>query len=426
MSLTKVSFSMINKISLNIVDYGADPTGAIDSSAAINAAIAAMPNPSTLYFPYGTYLLNSEIIVPYSAAVGSGKDFYFDSCQIIAGANNINLIHWSDSFGSTNGRVKFYANGKTGITCFSLTPVLGNANTTVVNQNYNRFMALAEYNGADEGIVLMAGVQISGTACGCWYNVFGPSVFTSQKRCIWFKDTGDSSIVTSGSNSNSFYSPTMNGSINTGVQIDAGGGNMFYSAQFENITLGTSPNAVPTGFKVAAAMVNTGDNPNNMFYSPHWENCTRDAEINNPLVQMMFADIDFTKKAGTAILQTYVPTANNASQQQILGGLRSLATSEQVRIDNTGNVLFGGANTLTASGNEIILKNGKNVIGTNTTGTTLYSLVKVNTSDKVELGSGSIDLVVSSAQWSAGSPALVTVGAADSGGVGFKVLRIPN
>lgn len=426
MSLTKVSFSMIDKIAINIVDYGADPTGAIDSSAAINAAIAAMPNPSTLYFPYGTYLLNTEIAVPYSATTGSGKDFYFESCQLIAGVDNMNLIHWSDSFGSTNGRVKFLANGKTGVTCFRLTPVLENANVTVVNQNYNRFMALAEYNGADEGIVLMAGVQISGTACGCWYNTFGPSVYTSMKRCIWFKDTGSASIVTSGSNSNTFYSQIMNGSINTGIQIDAGGGNMFYSAQFENITLGTSPNAVPTGFKIAAAMVNTGDNPNNNFYSPHWEGCTRDAEINNPLVQMMFSDMDFAKKSGTAILQTYIPVANNASQQQILGGLRSLATSEQVRIDNAGNTLFGGTTTLTAAGNEIVLKNGKNINGTNVAETTLYSIAKVNTSNKVEIGSGSVDLVVSSAQWGAGSPALVTVGAADSGGVGFKVLRIPN
>ena len=424
MSLTKVSFSMINKISINIVDYGADPTGATDSSAAINAAISAMPNPSTLFFPYGTYLLNSEIAVPYSAATGSGKDFYFDSCQLLAGSNNMNLIHWSDSFGSTNGRVKFLANGKTGVTCFRLTPVLENANTTVVNQNYNRFMALAEYNGADEGIVLMPGVQISGTASGCWYNVFGPSVFTSQKRCIWFKDNGSSNIVSSGSNSNTFYSPTMNGSINTGIQIDAGGGNMFYSAQFENIGTGTSPNTVPTGFKVAAAMVNTGDNPNNMFYSPHWENCTRDAEINNPLVQMMFADMDFAKKSGSATLQTYIPVANNASQQQILGGLRSLATLEKVRIDNNGNVLFGGTNAFTASANELVILNDRQIAAVNSTNTGLIAMVRLTATNQATFGSGSAPLYLSSTQWS--SPALVTVGAADSGGTGFKVLRIPN
>jgi hypothetical protein len=285
-------------------------------------------------------------------------------------------------------------------------------------------MALAEYNGADEGIVLMPGVQISGTASGCWYNVFGPSIFTSQKRCIWLKDTGDASIVTSGSNSNTFYSPTMNGSINTGLQIDAGGGNMFYSAQFENITLGTSPNAIPTGFKVAAAMVNTGDNPNNMFYSPHWEGCTRDAEINNPLVQMVFADIDFAKKAGTATLQTYIPTASNLSQQYILAGFRSQAQVEKIRLDNNGNLLLGGTNAFTAGANEIVLLNNRQIFAVNAAGTGLITLARLSTTDQVTLGSGSAAMYLSSTQWS--SPALVTVGAADSGGVGFKVLRIPN
>jgi hypothetical protein len=245
-----------------------------------------------------------------------------------------------------------------------------------------------------------------------------------MKRCIWFKDTGSASIVTSGSNSNTFYSQIMNGSINTGIQIDAGGGNMFYSAQFENITLGTSPNATPTGFKVAAAMVNTGDNPNNVFYSPHWEGCTRDAEINNPLVQMMFADMDFAKKSGSATLQTYIPVANNASQQQILGGLRSLATTEQVRIDNSGNVLFGGTNAFTAGANELVLLNNRQIFAVNAAGTGLITLARLSTTDQVTLGSGSAPLYLSSTQWA--TAALVTVGAADSGGVGFKVLRIPN
>jgi hypothetical protein len=216
----------------------------------------------------------------------------------------------------------------------------------------------------------------------------------------------------------------MNGSINTGIQIDAGGGNMFYSAQFENITLGTSPNATPTGFKVAAAMVNAGDNPNNVFYSPHWEGCTRDAEINNPLVQMIFSDMDFVKKSGSATLQTYIPVANNASQQQILGGLRSLATTEQVRIDNSGNVLFGGTNAFTAGANELVLLNNRQIFAVNAAGTGLITLARLSTTDQVTLGSGSAPLYLSSTQWA--TSALVTVGAPDSGGVGFKVLRIPN
>jgi polygalacturonase len=39
MSLTKVSYSMINGAGLNILDFGADPTGVADSTSAIQNAI---------------------------------------------------------------------------------------------------------------------------------------------------------------------------------------------------------------------------------------------------------------------------------------------------------------------------------------------------------------------------------------------------
>lgn len=57
MSLTKVSFSMIEGAPVNVLDYGADPTGVVDSSSAIQAAqTAATAANSTLFFPYGTFL----------------------------------------------------------------------------------------------------------------------------------------------------------------------------------------------------------------------------------------------------------------------------------------------------------------------------------------------------------------------------------
>ena len=41
MSLTKVSYAMINGAPVNVLDFGADPTGTTDSYAAIQAAISA-------------------------------------------------------------------------------------------------------------------------------------------------------------------------------------------------------------------------------------------------------------------------------------------------------------------------------------------------------------------------------------------------
>lgn len=75
MSLTKVSYSMINGAQLNVLDYGADPTGVADSTSAIQAAIDAVPTQGgTVYIPAGLYLVNSTITVAKSFVnvVGDG------------------------------------------------------------------------------------------------------------------------------------------------------------------------------------------------------------------------------------------------------------------------------------------------------------------------------------------------------------------
>jgi len=60
MSLTKVSYSMINGASVNVLDYGADPTGVADSYAAFVAALVAGSN---VYVPQGTYKLTQTLSI---------------------------------------------------------------------------------------------------------------------------------------------------------------------------------------------------------------------------------------------------------------------------------------------------------------------------------------------------------------------------
>jgi len=64
MSLTKVSYSMIDGIAINVKDYGAVGNGTTDDAAAITLAIAAIPSTGgTLYFPPGSYVVASTIVV---------------------------------------------------------------------------------------------------------------------------------------------------------------------------------------------------------------------------------------------------------------------------------------------------------------------------------------------------------------------------
>jgi hypothetical protein len=58
MSLTKVSYSLINGAPLNVLDFGADPTGADDSTAAIQAAIDAGYD---VFFPDGNYKIEGSL-----------------------------------------------------------------------------------------------------------------------------------------------------------------------------------------------------------------------------------------------------------------------------------------------------------------------------------------------------------------------------
>jgi len=68
MSLTKVSYSMITGAPVNVLDFGADPTGVTDSTAAFNDALqATIPFAQvisrTVYVPPGTYKISSTLFV---------------------------------------------------------------------------------------------------------------------------------------------------------------------------------------------------------------------------------------------------------------------------------------------------------------------------------------------------------------------------
>jgi hypothetical protein len=70
MALTKATFSMINGIPLNVLDYGADATGVADSTTAIQDAItAAVAVGNSVYIPAGTYLVTDTLDCPAKTMV---------------------------------------------------------------------------------------------------------------------------------------------------------------------------------------------------------------------------------------------------------------------------------------------------------------------------------------------------------------------
>lgn len=79
MSLTKVSYSMINGEVLNVLDFGADPSGSADSTAAFQAALDAangVTNPpgKAVFVPAGTYKISDTLNIYYTTTLfGCGR-----------------------------------------------------------------------------------------------------------------------------------------------------------------------------------------------------------------------------------------------------------------------------------------------------------------------------------------------------------------
>ena len=114
MSLTKASYSMIAGAAINVIDFGADPTGVTDSTTAIQAAIdkqqalaqtyarAAIQGPTLenyavgtapfVYFPKGKYNISNELTYyGYSKFVGEQSFIYqSDATKDIFTSNTIN------------------------------------------------------------------------------------------------------------------------------------------------------------------------------------------------------------------------------------------------------------------------------------------------------------------------------------------------
>ena len=72
MSLTKVSYSMIQGAVANVLDYGADPTGMADSTDAFTAALATGKK---VWIPNGTYSAANIVLPSYRAIEGENRSY---------------------------------------------------------------------------------------------------------------------------------------------------------------------------------------------------------------------------------------------------------------------------------------------------------------------------------------------------------------
>lgn len=125
MSLTRVSFSMIQGASVNVQDFGATGDGVTDDTAAIQAAITyaeatatppdAAPGVVGIYFPFSKYIITSALVVTKSLSfVGEGHSEYSTGARLIQNTTATNhftvtpipagcSVSWDDLTMTANG-----------------------------------------------------------------------------------------------------------------------------------------------------------------------------------------------------------------------------------------------------------------------------------------------------------------------------------
>lgn len=114
MALTKVTYSMIETAPVNVLDYGADASGATDSSGAIQDAIDAA-NGRPVYLPAGTYKIQSTVTsYNVSGQTSNGVRIYGDGPALTVINNRVASGYCFDfdhSIGSTTYNNQVFSTG---------------------------------------------------------------------------------------------------------------------------------------------------------------------------------------------------------------------------------------------------------------------------------------------------------------------------
>ena len=94
MSLTKVSYSMIDGAAVNVLDYGADSTGTNSASTALQSAIDSFGgNAGVVYFPNGSYKLTANVTLPSNITLLSyGAIIVCNGFGFVVGASKSNIV----------------------------------------------------------------------------------------------------------------------------------------------------------------------------------------------------------------------------------------------------------------------------------------------------------------------------------------------
>ena len=286
---------------VSVLDFGAVGNGVTDDTTAIKNAITAIraAGGGEVYFPAGTYLLNgiagadgtlNGILIPYTDPnTQTGRIFLRGagrSTILKAGSSTMYVIRLSDSNCGIE-HLSIDGNGPNSVAGIGLVPENTINNTVPVYQTFNTiFDVWIQY--CYTGIQIASGKPVSAVDSGAWYNNFISLQIQYTLRGIWLSGNAGHSAS---NNRNGFNNIRIGQSVNTGVQIDEGSGNVFNQVHMEGIITGVAPNAVPTAIIIAQTGASGADNNSNVFMGCVLEANTR--SLNNGNAYSEFYGCDF-------------------------------------------------------------------------------------------------------------------------------------
>lgn len=244
MALTKVSYSMVTNAPINIVDYGADPTGANDSTAAIQAAIDAAVAADVRVVGQGTFRTSSKITIKCDADFSQAIFNVYSTPAIAVEISTGSAANPTDNLFNVNVWMPLEINNMT-------KPGTGWAGQGTGVRTVNLNSCRVFFNQIKN---FATGLLVTAYSEGNAYNEYhiGALINNQINLQLYANDAGG--YV----NENNFY----------------GGRFFFYSAEGTNVS-GTRHISIPT------ALSATGIQNNNIFYKPSVEGDTPQYHIEN-------------------------------------------------------------------------------------------------------------------------------------------------
>jgi hypothetical protein len=277
---------------VSVKDFGAVGDGVTDDTTAIQEAVDYVSvNGGAVYFPAGSYLLNGTtgadgikhgVHVPYTGpgitAASEAVVLYGDGARsrLIANSPNMIIIRWSSNNGAARDLMLLGDGTSIGLGLMSYNSTASTPSNAICWNNFTRLTI----GYCQDGVRLQCPLGLDN---GVYYNGFSdlyiyyaPTVAGAQGgRGVYFYTlTG----ATGDQNRNTFSNISFQ-RMNTGIEIQDGDTNTFYSCTFEDITKGTLPNATPTSIVIGAGVISSASN---RFFGVTMEACTRHLENNNP------------------------------------------------------------------------------------------------------------------------------------------------